>query len=171
DHRGTRELATVKVRESGEELRVDARSIVGRKRAVAGPDAHGLRPRHARHDAVECFVPSGLTKRVGSPIADQWIKEARWVIDDFSRRVPSNTEKPLAVRIFLVALDADELPVMDLGQHAAKRRMTVHRTHRADNNLCGNRGHRLLLLSRDVGTSTRYIRQSRSSCYIDGPTH
>ena len=92
----------------------------------------GIGLRHRRHDAVERLVPRGAAEAVGAPVAEQRMQEARGIVDDLARRLPAHAQEALAVRIGLVPRDAHQLAVAHLGQHAAQRRMAVHRTHRAD---------------------------------------
>src|SRR5271167_2544568 len=101
DHRRIPELAAIKVRETREKLRTDARSVVGREDAVTGPDPYGLwfGLRRRRHNAIERVVPSGAPELVGTPIADQRMQQPRGVADDLARCLSSYAEEPLTVRI------------------------------------------------------------------------
>ena len=131
----------MEVREASEQLRADARSVVGREDAVAGPDA-----RRCGGDA-----PSSTTMRANasSQVARRKSSVRRSRTSGCRRRAglsmisrdasPRTHRKPWLSGFSSSPLTATSLPSRDLGQHAAQRRMAVHRAHRADG-LHGRRG-------------------------------
>jgi len=83
DHGWSPELAAVEICEAGEQLRVDARPVIGCEGAVAGPHANGGGILHAGDDAIERFVPCRAPECVAAAIADQRVEQAGGIADDF----------------------------------------------------------------------------------------
>ena len=135
DHGGIPPLAAPEVREATQQIRAHARAVVVREEAVARPEPNRLAAcrLHARRDQVERLIPRRSAPRVvRAPIADQRREEPLRIADDLPRRVAAHAEESPAVGVVLVAANADEPPTLDLDQHAAESRVTVHRAHGAN---------------------------------------
>jgi len=124
----------VEIGEAGKKLGADTGAVARRELTVTWPDCGRLWRSlgDAGDDAIECLVPSCSAEFITAPIANERMEHSSGIADDFSRRLPSDAKETTAIRIGFVAFDTYELASAHLGQHAAQRRMTVHRTHRAD---------------------------------------
>ena len=134
DHRRVPPLTAVEIREAAHQMRSDARAIVAGEEPVPYPGADGLAPRrtHPRGDEIQRLVPRGAAHRGAAPLAYERRQQPARVADDLVRGLTANTQKAAAIRIVGVAADADEAPVLDLGQHPAQGGEAIHRAHRAD---------------------------------------
>ena len=63
---------------------------------------------------------------------EQRLGQAQRVSLDLVRRAAPDAEEAVAIRVVRVPLDLDQPPILHRDQHAAVRRMAVHRAHRMD---------------------------------------